>query len=572
MTFPKVSVADWRALVDKELAGASFEKTLVQQSAEGIPLLPLYTEAPKLTVPPGLFADASRDLPFRICMRHSSDVTTELLVADVEGGADALWMPFEAKGVERARIVARKGTSLPFWVFDAEGPAPKEAFDASARFAWGWDPIYAAASGQADTTKLVEALAHMGEGVARMAGQTPHATSLRVSTLPFHDAGCDVADELAFALSGGAAYLNALLEAGLSPVAAGKQISLQLSVGRDTFSELCKVRALRICWGKLLAAAGVTEASRTLVHAVCSSRTLAARDPWVNLLRVTTQMFSAVLGGADLVTPNAFDGVLGRPSELGHRTARNTGLVLRDESGLGKVMDPAGGSYFFETLTDQIAREAWKRFQTLEREGGIVQALESGALQKRLEAAWQQRLELLVKRKASVLGVSDFANLKEVLPPRTTSHPFVATKAYLALPAHRDSEAFEALRDRAQALDPAPEAVLVTLGSLAESRPRVGFAMGFFAAGGIASRETSENEVTAIACLCGTDERYAEEAVRRVRDLKAEGCRQVLVAGRPGALEASLREAGADGFLFVGCDAVAMLSELLATLAPEAVQ
>src|SRR5262249_28156575 len=154
------------------------------------------------------------------------------------------------------------------------------------------------------------------------------------------------------------------------------------AVGRDTFLELCKVRALRTLWSMLLtgAGAGAIPASRTRIHAVCSSRTLTVRDPWVNMLRTTTQMFSAILGGADLVTPSTFDQALGAPSTLGRRVARNTGHILREESMLGRVIDPAGGAYFFETLTDQLAREAWKRFQKLEAEGGIVPALQSGDL------------------------------------------------------------------------------------------------------------------------------------------------------------------------------------------------
>jgi methylmalonyl-CoA mutase len=133
----------------------------------------------------------------------------------------------------------------------------------------------------------------------------------------------------------------------------------------------------------------------------------------------------------------------------------------------------------------------------------------------------------------------------------------------LGLPVHRDAETFERLRLRADALHPRAEALLVTLGPLAESRPRVGFASGFFGAGGIRARETTTDQAATLACICGSDERYAVEAVERVRALKAAGCKRVLVAGRPGALEGPLRDAGVDGFLFVGCDAAAMLSDLL---------
>lgn len=381
-----------------------------------------------------------------------------------------------------------------------------------------------------------------------------------VSTLPYHDAGADDADEIAIALATGVAYLEALLSGGVALDAAARQIALRVAVGRDTFVEVCKLRALRIGWQKVLTAAGAPDAKRTMVHAVCSSRTLTQRDPWVNMLRVTTQVFAAVLGGADFVTPAAFDEALGSPSDLGRRVARNTGLVLRDESHLGQVVDAVGGAYYFETLTDALAREAWARFRSIEREGGIQSALASGRMNERLATAWQARLDAVAKRKTPILGVSEYANLKETLPHTV---PSANPAREGALPVHRDAEVFEALRTRADAVRPPPEALLVALGPLAESRARVGFAAGFFGAGGIRTREVTADESATIACLCGSDDRYATEAVDRVRALKAVGCKRILLAGRPGALEGALREAGVDGFLFLGCDVVATLSDLL---------
>ncbi len=316
------------------------------------------------------------------------------------------------------------------------------------------DPIGLRARGAATFATLATDLAALGPLARYACDHAPGSTSLMVSTLAVHDAGADAADELAVALSTGARYLDVLLESGLSLDAAAQQIAMQISVGRDTFLELCKLRALRTCWQKVLTAAGLPDAPRTLVHAVCSSRTLSVRDPWVNMLRVTTQLFSAILGGADLVTPATFDQVSGVPSALGRRVARNTGLVLREESYLGKVTDPAGGAYYLETLTDALARDAWKRFQTLEKEGGIIAALESGRLAARLEATWQARLEQLAKRKTPVLGTSEFANLDETLPVSVPSaHP---PREALALPVHRDAETFEAIRTLADAKQPAP--------------------------------------------------------------------------------------------------------------------
>ncbi len=573
MELPTVTLADWRAQIEKELAGKSFDKALVHQTLEGISIAPLYIDAP----PTHLLREEARDAGFRICMRHLHP-SLDSLAEEAQEGADAAWVTLDETP---AGVFARDDLAGTFFVLDAAGASSRDAIDRLTKalrpgrppmFAVSYDPLARCARGESTFAALPSDLATLGQ-IARLVEErvpgkgTPgvtSATSAMVSTLAYHDAGADAADELAFALSTGVRYLEALREAGLSADQAARQVALQISVGRDTFLELSKIRALRTCWQKLVTAAGASEVPQTVVHAVCSSRTMSARDPWVNMLRVTTQVFSAVLGGADLVTPNAFDEALGGASVSGRRIARNTGLVLREESFLGKVIDPAGGSYYVETLTDALAREAWKRFQALEREGGIAAALESGRLFARLEGAWHARLEQIARRKTAIVGVSEFANLDETLPaPATLTGIAPDGKPTVRLLAHRDAEPFEALRLQAEAAKSAPEALLVTLGTLAETRPRAGFAAGFFTAGGIRAREGTVSDKADIACICGTDERYAAEAPQCVRALKAAGVGRVLVAGRPGALETTLRAAGVDGFIFVGCDAVAVLSEVL---------
>jgi methylmalonyl-CoA mutase len=561
MRFPQITALEWRAQVDKELAGAPFEKVLVDRTPEGLLVQPLYTEGPTGEAPD---VDATA-APFRLCARVEGDAQGELTAAELEGGADALWLDRDSANAALRRV----DPARTFVIVECGAAAPAAVLEelsanlpAGAAFALDVDPFGALARGRLAPSGLAEARAAMGRAVRLAEGRWPDASLATASTLPYDDAGADAADEIAIALSTGAAYLDDLIGSGLSPAAAARRILLRVAVGRDTFGELCKLRALRIVWRKVLVASGAAAASRARIHAICSSRTMTQRDPWVNMLRVTTQVFSAVLGGADLVTPAAFDGALQAASALGRRIARNTPLVLREESSLGKVKDPAAGSYYFDSRTDALAREAWKRFQAIERDGGIERALASGHLRTRLESSWRGWVDQVAKRKASIVGVSEFANLDEKLP-RPAGRAGSLASAASALPVHRDAEPFEDLRLRAEALAARPEALLVALGPLAESRARVGFASNFFGAGGIRVRETTRDEAAPLACLCGSDERYAAEAVDRARTLKAAGCRRVLLAGRPGALEAALREAGVDGFLYAGCDAVALLSELL---------
>lgn len=490
----------WRALVEKDLAGKPFDKTLVHEAVRGVSVQPLYTEAPKVEAA----ARPTRDGQFRIAVRDTGDRT-----ADIKGGADMIWAKVDSPEMDASVLIGVR-----------EMPSDQNSISSV-------DPIAARARGKAPLSSLASDLAKLADAI------------VFVSTEPYQEAGADAVDEIAIALASGAAYA----EAGIDLA----KVGLRTTVGRDTFVELCKLRALRVCWAKLLTACGVAAAKPTLLHAVCSAQTLSIRDPWVNMLRVTTQMFAAITGGADIVTPNAFDQAFGEVSALGQRVARNTGLVLREESALGQVSDPAGGSYYFDSLTDSLARAAWTRFQGLMKAGGMAKVLESGALMKELEASWKKRLDAVAKRKIPILGTSEFANLDEKLP-----HAAPAPNA------HREGAAFEALRLRADAAK--PTVALVTLGSFAESRPRAGFAATFFAAGGIRTREQTDDSPSAVVCLCGTDAAYGEEGAKRVAALKAAGAKKVLIAGR-GPVE------GADGTIFMGCDVVASLSDVLEVLA-----
>ena len=551
------SFAEFRAQVEKELRGAAYE-TLTQKTAEGLQVAPLYVEAP----PEETLVRDARARPFRVCMRHGAGATIDAIAVDLEGGADACWLPF---GDAALGALDRADAAGVFFVLEPGRGRAVEAVERLAARAGSRgaglalleDPLGRLAAGLAPAAELETDLAAMARA-ARRRRRPPrrhrrHGLDLAVPRRRRgrgRRAGLRAVDRRRVP--------RALIQGGADATRAADGVAFQLAVGRETFTELCKLRALRTCWLKVLSACGADGAARTLLHAVSSARTLAQRDPWVNMLRVTTQVFAAALGGAELVTPAPYDQALGAPSALGRRVARNTGLVLREERALGRVVDPAGGSCYLETLTDALARGAWRRFQELARGGGIAKALASGALKARLADAWRARLERIAKRKTPILGVSEFADRGE--PARRA--PAAPARPAEALPAHRDAEPFERLRDRADASAP-PEVLLVTLGTYAESRARVGFAAGLFAAGGLRTREVTVDEPAPIACPCGTDARYAAEAATRARAPKEAGCGRVLLAGRPGALEPALRDAGVDGFLFVGCDAAALLSELL---------
>ena len=536
--------ADWRAQVDKELAGASFDR-LVTQTPEGLPIQPLYVDGP---VP----VAATRGTPhaFGVCMRvPRGDLAA--LRDDLDGGADAVWIESGDDAAASAAVAANH-----LVIIEVGSQRPLDALtwaatrSALSRGLLACDPISAVVRGEQMAAELATHLAELHSVARDLASQKPAVRSACVSTLAVHEAGADAADELALALSTAVALLRAKVPA--------RQLWLQVAVGRDTFGEVCKLRALRLCMAKVLAAAGVPDAAPPL-HAVCSTRTMADHDPWTNMLRVTTQIFAAALGGADLITPLPFDASPGPASAHGRRVARNAALVLREESHLGRVSDPAGGSYYIESRTDALAREAWSRFQAIEAAGGIVALLASGALHARLAASWTRRAAAIARRREPIVGVSEFANLSESLPGDAVKSVNSAALTNLtASPAHRDAEAFDALRARKLATTVA----LVTLGPASEHRGRVGFATALLATAGLRASETAEPVAVDVAVLCGSDERYATEAAAMAERLRAAGCKHVVLAGKPGALEAPLRAAGVDQFVFVGCDVLAVLEEI----------
>jgi methylmalonyl-CoA mutase len=278
-------------------------------------------------------------------------------------------------------------------------------------------------------------------------------------------------------------------------------------------------------------------------------------DPWVNLLRTTVACFAAGVGGADVLTVQPFDAALGLPDSFSRRIARNTQSLLVEEGHLARVLDPAGGSWYVESLTDSLARAAWDWFTEIERAGGLVTALDSGLVRDRIAAAWEERSKRLATRADAITGVSEFPNLAEKLPER---EPQAYAPPTGGLPRVRAAAAFEELRDRAAAAG--GRVYLATIGPIARHTARASFAGNLFQAGGF---ETPSGDGvdgfaeagTAVACICGTDKDYPETAAGLAKELREAGATQVWLAGKP-----DLAVEGVDGYVFAGCDALAVLS------------
>ncbi|WP_347057911.1 methylmalonyl-CoA mutase family protein [Blastococcus sp. HT6-30] len=507
-------------------------------------------------------------------------VTREAIAADLENGVTSLWLVVGDGAIPAASL----GDVLADVYLDLApvgvqgGLAAAEAFlalvegrtDLAPGGSLGLDPlgVQAASGEEQDLSGLA--------GVARRAAAHVGLRTVVVDGTVFHDAGASVVEELGCSLAAGVAYLRALTEAGLSVDEAAAALEFRYSASADQFTTIAALRAARRLWDRVGEVSGASaEVRGQRQHAVTSSVMTTRRDPWVNMLRTTVACFAAGVGGADAVTVQPFDAALGLPDAFSRRIARNTQSLLVEEGHLARVLDPAGGSWYVESLTDDLARAAWDWFTEIERAGGLSAALASGLVRNRIAQAWDARAKRLATRADAITGVSEFPNLTEKLPERQPAAEILPATG--GLPRVRAAQEFEALRDAADAAMSSrsgerPAVYLATIGPIARHTARATFAGNLFQAGGLATPAGDgaggfADAGTTVACICGTDKDYAGHAAGLARELRAAGATQVWLAGKP-----DLAVDGVDGYVFAGCDALAALRTVHAELGLEGVQ
>ncbi|MFC5723384.1 methylmalonyl-CoA mutase family protein [Streptomyces gamaensis] len=608
--FPDASREQWQHLVEgvlrkagaTDVAGPAAESALATPIEDGLAARPLYTAADTGPLPghPGFppFVRGGRTegtavAGWDVRQRHTHPDparTNEAVLADLENGASSLWLTVGAHGLPPAGIAAAlDGVYLDLApvVLDAGAefePAAHALLDlydrrgtarTDARGNLGADPLGTLAR-TGTTADPAEALATATALAARCVQDRPGVRAFTVDALPYHGAGASAIQELGCSLATGVAYLRALTAAGTDIDTACGQLEFRLAATADQFLTIAKYRAARRLWHRVTEVSGARpEARAQRQHAVTSPVMMTRRDPWVNMLRTTVACLGAGAGGADAVTVLPFDDALGLPDAFARRIARNTSAILLEESHLARVIDPAGGSWYVERLTDELAHAAWAFFQEIEREGGMAAALRSGLAGERLAATWRERSRRLATRREPVTGVSEFPHLGEEPVRREPAPPSPAG----GLPRVRRDEAYEALRARSDAHLAAtgtrPRVLLAALGPAAAHTARTTFAANLFQAGGIepvhdpvtvepaTAAEAFTRSGAAVACLCSSDTLYAEQAEAVASALKAAGASWVFLAGRPGERRAAYERAGIDEFVFAGGDAVAVLTSVL---------
>ncbi|MDA0666830.1 MAG: methylmalonyl-CoA mutase family protein [Planctomycetota bacterium] len=616
----------WRKRVEEELKGADFERALVDHAFAGVSVAPLYAAsdlqglalqeevgcAPfvrgRVAVAGEGWANAPRyDLPHPASLRAA-------LLEDLPGGTNAVWLQLDActrLGEPPISEIGREAWgdggcmlwTLQDWrnafegvhihmvhlELDAGGNAmasaamllslAKEREVDLASLAWnfGLDPL-ASLARDGMLPLGSKAMKHqVADFISWCEDHMPKARALTVSTEVYHGAGASLAQELGIMAATLVHYLQLGEAVGLSPLQVAQSTSLRMVMDRDVFPAIAGLRAARRIWSRVLEACGVTEVPAPWIHAIGSRRSLARRDPWTNQLRASTQTFAAILGRADAITTCTYDEVLNAPSTLGRRVARNTQIILAEESRLGDVADPAGGAYVFESLTEELAQEAWRFFQQIEAEGGMASALRNGWLHGQLKLQSEKRKQLLSTRRLPMTGVSSFPPLEEEVakvvpylgaPESAHKENWVASEPCVmrvqhgmedlltaaqagadvfaltdaqrnTMPANcdgptveplllqRDAELFEDLQAECAGL----EVQLLSLGSEVSAAPRIGFAETLFATAGAKTIRVEEASAGVI-CICGSDVSYETELAATLEGCKASGAR-ILVAGRP---------------------------------------
>ena len=369
-----------------------------------------------------------------------------------------------------------------------------------------------------------------------------------------HDAGAGDAAEIGYVLAAGAAYLRLVTEAGVDVDDACRLLSFRFSATDEQFATIAKLRAARLAWHRVAELSGASPAARAArQHAVTSSAMMTRYDSYVNMLRGTIAAFAAAVGGAEAITVEPFDAMLGIPEEFGNRMARNISALLTGESHLDAVADPAGGAYAVEMLTASLAEAAWAEFDAIESAGGTLAALADGSLAERLAGVRLERERRIATRRQPITGVSEFPNADEHTGDLPTRRP-ASTE-----PVRRWAEPFEAMRD-----DPPPQPIrLVRIGTEAAASPRMLFIRNLLAAGGIAV-DISDAAVTSsdrrdVVMIVGSDADYADGLAGTAAAVRAAGARTVLLSGRPKALLAELPDGLIDGTVAAGDDVLTFL-------------
>jgi len=602
--FPPVPKQVWEDAIIKDLKGADYQKKLVWRSLEGFSVQPYY-RAEDLKGLKHLGGEAGL-FPF---VRGTKDDNTWLIRQDYEvkdnfkkanslaldglmKGVTAAGFNFsQTKSITKASMKALlNGISLADVEVNFTGcgelsvlkaflgvVADQKIKPSAVNASFDYDPLK-----ELNATGLYDnkAAAKLLSKAIEMVKDYPNIRVVGIYTYAFNDAGSSICQELGYGMAMGSEYLNLLKGAGIKADEAAKRIKFTFSVGSIYFMEIAKFRAARMLWANIVKAYGAKSDSsaKIKVHAVTSQWNQTVYDPYINMLRDTTESMSAAIAGVDSLEVLPFDHAFRKPGEFSNRIARNVQSLLMDESHFNKVVDPAAGSYYVEMLTDSISKAAWDLFNKVENAGGYVESFKANTIQASVKETSAKRDSNIATRRDNILGTNQFPNFIEVADKDVTKKVVTRSAAPAKkgkmlgrpLEKYRGAQAFEALRFKTDRAAKRPVAFMITYGNLAMCRARAQFACNFFAVAGFKVIDNNRFESVEegakaglkaradILVACSSDDEYAESApqIAKLAGKKAI----VVVAGEPECKE-ELMAKGIKNFICVKSNVLETLTE-----------
>ncbi|MDA3953160.1 MAG: methylmalonyl-CoA mutase family protein [Bacteroidales bacterium] len=595
--FPPISLQEWEDKIKVDLKGADYENKLVWKTIEGFSVQPYYRaehleNLKHLKYVPGEFpfvrgsnvksnfwyvrqdidatdaAEANKkaldalmkgvdSLGFDMCCKEDfsngefeillKDISIESIELNIVGATAA--HPFvdflKTKSLNKNEVIGSVG-------FD-----PLAHLTLNGNFCKAQDEVF-------DTAKeLIE-----------KAKDFPKFRTIGVNGEMFNNSGATTVQELAFALAMGNQYLNLLTEKGLDVDTVAQKIKFNFGVSSNYFMEIAKFRAARMLWAKIVEAykPNNLEVAKMNIHAVTSKFNQTIYDPYVNMLRGTTESMSATIAGVESLSVTPFNNAFESSTEFSDRIARNTQILLKEESYINKIIDPAGGSYYIENLTNSIAEHAWKLFQTIESKGGYVEAFKAGFIQDQVNESANKRNLNIATRREILLGTNQYPNALEKFDANITEKCCSSSKRNDAvaepIKPFRGAEQMETLRLKSEKAAVTPKVFLLTIGDLTMRKARAAFASGFFACAGFEvvdnpgfntveeGVKTALDQNASIVVVCSSDDEYTELAPSVLEQLGDKAI--TVVAGYPKSIEA-LKAKGIKHFIHMKLNLVETL-------------
>lgn len=588
--FPPVSTEAWEAAIAVDLKGADYERKLVWRTNEGFNVRPYY-RAENLEGLETLNA-AAGEFPYLRGVSGDNNWLTHQTIevaAPAEANATALQMlnagvdslGFEIKDENFSEAdldvllkdiympavdLTFSGKKMPHVAALVLAKAEKEGVSKDdIRVNFCIDPIVKHLSMKGDWCEKCGGTKCFDK-IADLVAKTKEYKNVRVVTVSgnvFSDSGSTIVEELGFSLAVAHEYLVRMMEHGLTIDEAARKLRFSFAVTSNYFMEMAKLRAARLLWANIVKAYGPEKpcSCKMFVHARTSAWNQTVYDPYVNMLRGTTEAMSAAIAGVHSLEVLPFDHSYEAPSEFSYRIARNESLLLKHESHFDQVIDPAGGSYYIENLTKSIADEAWKLFLEVEEKGGYVEAFKAGFIVERVKASAAAKDKAVATRRQTILGSNQYPNFTEVADKALCAEVVERKpdEGNVLVP-YRGAMAFEQMRLHVDRSGKEPKAFMLTCGSLAMARARAQFSCNFFACAGIRVIDNTffkslEDGVKAaleskaeIVVVCSSDDDYAEVAPK-IKEMLGDKA-ILVVAGAPACME-ELQSKGINNFISV---------------------